>query len=114
MGPQTEPSLLQSPILEGFDDDPDWFRLYVLRCRLFLLKIQIYRFPGTCTARSHKQACREHDTDAQSSPCLFHDTILLAIGRPTVVADPVYPSWRSETNTEAGRMLKKSASSPEG
>src|SRR6266850_5593250 len=101
MGPQTEPILLQPPILEGFDDDPDWFRLHVLRRRLFLLKIQIEYLPGTPAARSHQQTCREHDTDAQSSPCLFHDIILLAIGRPTVEADPVYPSWRSETNTEA-------------
>jgi hypothetical protein len=39
MGPQTKPILLQPPILEGFDDDPDWFRLHELRRRLFLLKI---------------------------------------------------------------------------
>jgi hypothetical protein len=89
MGPQTEPTLLQSPILEGFDDDPDRFRLQVLRRRLFLLKIQIERFPRTPTARSHQQAGREHDTDAQSSHCLFHNIILLAIGRPTVEASTV-------------------------
>jgi hypothetical protein len=92
MGPQTEPILLQSPILERFDDDPDWFRLHVLRRRWFLLNIQIHRLSGTCTACSHQQACCEHDSDAQSSTCLFHDIILLAIGRPTVEASPVYPS----------------------
>jgi hypothetical protein len=92
MGPQTEPTLLQSPILEGFDDDPDWFRLHVLRFRLFLLKIQIDRFPCTPAARSHQQTCCEYDTNAQSSPSLFHDFILLAIGRLTVEANPVYPS----------------------
>jgi hypothetical protein len=93
MGPQTEPILLQSPILEGFDDDPDWFRLHVSRHRLFLLKIQIERFPGTPAARSHQQTCRKHDTDAQSSPFLFHDIILLAIGHSTVEAGSVYPSY---------------------
>ena len=92
MGPQAKPTPIQPPIFEWLDDDPDWFRLHVGRRRLFLLKIQIERFPCTPAARSHQQTDREHDTDAQSSPCLFHDIILLAIGRPTVVGDPVYPS----------------------
>jgi len=39
MGPQTESILLQSPILEGFNDDSDWFRLYELRRLVLLLKI---------------------------------------------------------------------------
>jgi hypothetical protein len=54
MGPQTEPILLQSPVLEGFDDDPDWFRLGILRCHLFLLKIQVKRFPAPSAARSQQ------------------------------------------------------------
>jgi hypothetical protein len=92
MGPQTESTPLQPPILEGFDDDPDWFRLHEWRSRLFLVKVQIERFPSTPAARADQQTYCKRNTDAQPPPCLFHDIILLAIGCPIVEASPVYPS----------------------
>jgi hypothetical protein len=82
MGPQTEPTLFQSPVLEGFDDNSHLLRLLILRRRVFLLKIQKERFPSPSAASSHQQACRKRDTDAQSLPCLFHVIILLASGLP--------------------------------
>ena len=86
MGPQTEPILLRSAILEGFDNDPERLRRHILRCRLFRLNIQIHRFSATGTANSHQQTDRKHDTEAPSSHCLFHNIILLAISRPTIEA----------------------------
>src|ERR1043165_5036489 len=82
MGPQTEPSLFQSSILEGFDDNSHRVRLLVLCCHLFLLKIQKVRFPSSPAASPHQQSCHNRDTNAQSLPYLFHVIILLASGLP--------------------------------